>query len=135
MNHLIAVAQDNQEQAHSTALPHSVLIQETKNSILFISSPSPIRGSSSYHSSPLQLHLDGEATKDTKYAVAHTELISPIFNVQRCGLPNTMDRVSSEEGKISSERKSVGGTLSGDTGPEIAKDTFEGTLETMSRTK
>ena len=46
-----------------------------------------------------------------------------------------MDLESSEEGKISSERKSVGGTLSADTEPTIARDTFEGMLETLSRTK
>ena len=46
-----------------------------------------------------------------------------------------MDLESSEEGKISSERKSVGGTLSGDTEVAIARDNFEGMLETLSRTK
>ena len=46
-----------------------------------------------------------------------------------------MDLESSEEGKISSERKSVGGTLSGDTEATISRDTFEGMLETLSRTK
>ena len=42
MNHIIAVAQAKQEQAHSTALPPLVSIEEIENSILFISSPSPI---------------------------------------------------------------------------------------------
>ena len=46
-----------------------------------------------------------------------------------------MDRESSEEGKIRSERKSVGGTLSGVTEAAIARDTFEGILETLSRMK
>ena len=46
-----------------------------------------------------------------------------------------MDLKLSEEGKISSERKSVGGTLSGDTKATIDRDTFEGILETLSRTK
>ena len=73
MKHLIAAAQAKREQAHSAALPHSVSIEETKNSILFISSPLPIRGSSLDHSSPLQLHLDGEATEDTKDDIAHIE--------------------------------------------------------------
>lgn len=135
MKHLIAAAQAKREQARSAALPHSVSIEETENSIPFISSPSPIRGSSSDHSSPLQHHLDGEATEDTKDAIAHTESRSPRVNVQQWGLPNTMDLESSEEGKISSERKSVGGTLSGDTEAAIARDTFEGMLETLSRTK
>ena len=57
MKHLIAVAQAKLEQARSAALPHSVSIEETKDSIPFISNPSPIRGSSSDHSSPLQLNL------------------------------------------------------------------------------
>ena len=52
--------------------------------------------------------------------------------MQQWGLPNTMDLESSEEGKISSEGKSVGGTLSGDTKETIARDTFEGMLETLS---
>ena len=46
-----------------------------------------------------------------------------------------MDPESSEEGKISSEWKSVWGTLSEDTEATIANDTFEGMLETLSRMK
>ena len=46
-----------------------------------------------------------------------------------------MDLESSEEGKISSKRNSVGGTLSGDTEAAIARDTFEGMLETLSSMK
>ena len=57
MKHLIAATQAKREQARSAALPHSVSIQETEDSIPFISSPSPIRGSSSDHSLSLQLHL------------------------------------------------------------------------------
>ena len=79
---LIANVQAKREQARSAALPHYVSIEETENSISFISSPSPIWGSSSDCSSPLQIHLDGEATKDTKDDIAHTESISPIVNVQ-----------------------------------------------------
>ena len=72
MKYLIEVAQAKWEQARFAALPHSVSIEETENSIPFISNPSPIRGSSSDHSSPLQLHLDGEETEDTKDAISHT---------------------------------------------------------------
>ena len=56
-------------------------------------------------------------------------------SMQQWGLSNTMDLESSEEGKISSERKSVGGPLSGDTEATIPRDTFEGMIETLSRTK
>lgn len=135
LKHLIAAAQAKREQARSAVLPHPVLIEETENSIPFISSPSPIRGSSSEHSSPIQLHFDGEAPEDTKDAIAHMEPRSPRVNAQQWGLSNMMDPESSEEGKIGSERKSVGGTLSGDTEAAIARDTFEGMLETLSRTK
>ena len=55
--------------------------------------------------------------------------------MQQWGLTNIMDLESSEEGKISSEQKSVGGTLSGDTKSTIARDTFEGMLEMLSRMK
>ena len=65
---------------------------------------------------------------DTKDAISHTESTSPRVNVQQWGLLNTMDLESSEEGKISSERKSVGWTLSGDTKATIVRDTFEGML-------
>ena len=81
MKHLIVATQAKREKARSATLPHSVSIEETENSILFISSPSPIRGSSSDHSSPLQLHLDGEATEDTKDAISHTKSRSPRVNV------------------------------------------------------
>ena len=40
------------------------------------------------------------------------------------GFPNTMDLESIEEGKIRSERKLVGGTLSGYTEATISRDTF-----------
>ena len=46
-----------------------------------------------------------------------------------------MDLESSEEGKISSEQKLVGGTLSGDTEVAISMDCFERMLEVMSRMK
>ena len=55
--------------------------------------------------------------------------------MQQWGLPNTMDLESSGEGKISLERKSIGGTLIGDAKAAIARHTFEGMLETLSRTK
>ena len=55
--------------------------------------------------------------------------------MQQWGLSNMMDLESSKEGKICSERKLVGGTLSGDTEAAIARDTFEGMLETLSSTK
>ena len=80
--HLIVAAQARKEQARSTALPHSVSIKETENSILFISRHSPIQGSISDHNSPLQLHLDGDAIKDTKDDIAHIESRSPIVNVK-----------------------------------------------------
>ena len=99
MKHLIAAAQAKWEQERSAALPHSISIEKTENSIPFISSPSPIRGSSSDHSSPLQLHLDSEATEDTKDFISHIESRSPRVNVQQWGLPNTMDLESSEEVK------------------------------------
>ena len=40
MKHLIAAAQDKREQPRYVALPHSISIEETENSIMFISSPS-----------------------------------------------------------------------------------------------
>ena len=46
-----------------------------------------------------------------------------------------MDLESSEEGKISSEWKSIGGILSGDIEATISKDTFEWKLETLLRMK
>ena len=55
--------------------------------------------------------------------------------MQQWGLPNMMDLESSEEGKIISQRKSVGGTLSANTEATISRDNFEGMLETLSRTE
>ena len=46
-----------------------------------------------------------------------------------------VDIESSEEGKLILEKKSVGGTLSGDTEAAIVRDTFEGMLEMLLRTK
>ena len=55
--------------------------------------------------------------------------------MQQWVLPNMMDLESSEEGKISLEQKSVGGTLSGDIEVAISMDTFEGMLEALSMMK
>ena len=81
MKHLIVATQAKWEQARSAALLHSISIEETENSISFIASPSPIRGSSSDHSSPLQLQLYGEETKDSKDVISHTESRIPRVNV------------------------------------------------------
>ena len=78
IKHLMAVAQAKREQPHSATLPHFISIEETDNSILFISNPSPIWGSSSDHSSPVQIHLDGEAIEDIKDGISHIESRSPI---------------------------------------------------------
>ena len=88
MKHLITVAQAKREQARFATLPHFVSIKEMKNSILFTSSPSPIQGSSSYHRSPLQIHLDGETSEDTKDAISHNQEVpklvcsNGIFQIQ-----------------------------------------------------
>ena len=42
MKHIIEIAPAKREKSRSAALPHSVSIEETENSIPFISSPSPI---------------------------------------------------------------------------------------------
>ena len=75
MKHLIAARQAKRKQARF------VSIEETEYSIMFISIPSPIRGSGSNHNSPLQIHLYGEATEDTMDADSHIESISLRVNV------------------------------------------------------
>ncbi|XP_057820295.2 uncharacterized protein LOC131033169 isoform X2 [Cryptomeria japonica] len=136
MKHLIAAAQAKRDQARSATMPQFVANEETVNSIpVFMSSPSPIRETSSHRCSPLQLHSASVPHEDAKNAFAGVESGSPRGNVDQWGLTDTMNLRSSEEGKISSEQKSVGGMLSGDTEAAVARDTFEGMLETLSRTK
>ncbi|KAH9323709.1 hypothetical protein KI387_018348 [Taxus chinensis] len=136
MKHLIAAAQAKREQARSVTMPQSVANDETANSIpVFMSSPSPFRETSSHRSSPLQFHSGSMPHEDTKNAFARVESGSPRGNGQQWVTTDAMDLGLSEERKNSSERKSIGGILSGDTEAAVARDTFEGMLETLSRTK
>lgn len=136
MKHLIAAAQAKRDQARSAIMPQYDGNEETANSIpLFMSSPSPIRETSSHRCSPHQLHPASVPHGDAKNTSAGVESGSPRGNIDQWGSTDAMNLRSSEEGKISSDQKSVGGILSGDTEAAVARDTFEGMLETLSRTK
>ena len=127
MRHLIAVAQAKRRQAHSHDLPHgttgSVLGPTTDVSVGSPSPASDVQPIVSVSSSMMQLNVH-----------ARTSLVSPPHIHQ---LPTSNQPVLEEfvERRVSSGPRPAGGSLSGGTEAAVARDAFEGMIETLSRTK
>eukprot|EP01018_Ginkgo_biloba_P025613 Gb_39860 [translate_table: standard] len=130
MKYLIAAAQAKRQARSTVALPSVEPVERDKIIPPFVLSPSPIQGGSSCRrSSPFQplrsgVLADGEA----RDVFGHAESRSPESNT------HAVDPETSEDGKTSSGRKSVL-LLSSDAEAAIARDSFEGMLETLSRTR
>lgn len=62
-------------------------------------------------------------------------LASPSTNGHHSTSQNQLDAEENEEGRVGSGQRAVEGSLSGGTEAAIARDAFEGMLETLSRTK
>ncbi|XP_057837984.2 protein HUA2-LIKE 2 isoform X2 [Cryptomeria japonica] len=136
MKLLIAAAQAKQ-QARSAAM-HSITSMEfNKYAPPLVLSPSPAqRGSSHHRSSPSQPMFSGNSADDDACDVLfHAESRSPETNTHQWPPMHIADREMSEERKSSSGRKSVSGMLNIDAEAAIARDSFEGMLETLSRGK
>ena len=130
MKHLIAVAQAKRRQAHSQnfsfgasnfAFPSSADFQG--------SSPSP---------SAVQQFLSGNSNSgliDIQGSYASGTLGSPSTHARELVLQSQLDVEELEERRTSSGNRAAGGSLSGGTEAAVARDAFEGMIETLSRTK
>lgn len=136
MKLLIAAAQAKQ-QARSAAMHPITSMEFNKYAPPLVLSPSPVeRGSSHYRSSPSQPIFSGNSVDDDTHDVLfHAESRSPETNTHQWPPIHLADREMSEERKSSSGRKSVSGMLNIDAEAAIARDSFEGMLETLSRGK
>ncbi|TKY69096.1 ENHANCER OF AG-4 protein 2 [Spatholobus suberectus] len=65
----------------------------------------------------------------------HPTLASPSTNGYHSPSQNQPDAEENEEKRVSSVQRAVGGSLSGGTEAAVARDAFEGMIETLSRTK
>lgn len=132
MKHLIAVAQAKRRQAanHSHDPPHGasgfVLGPATDVSVGSPSLVSDVQPIVSVASSVMQLNAQGSYTRTT--------LVSPhIHQLSSNNQPTVMEEFV--ERRVSSGHRPSGGSLSGGTEAAVARDAFEGMIETLSRTK
>ncbi|KAB5548012.1 hypothetical protein DKX38_011418 [Salix brachista] len=128
MKHLIAAAQAKRKQANSQPFPPGnpafIAINNVQGR-----SPS---------SSPSQVFLPGTSNAvhaDTQVFYHHTNLVSPSSNGRQSAPHSQVEAEEIEEQGVSSGQRAAGGSLSGGTEGAVARDAFEGMIETLSRTK
>ncbi|GMI71812.1 hypothetical protein HRI_000850500 [Hibiscus trionum] len=130
MKHLIAAAQAKRKQAHSQHYslgnPSSVFL-----------SMSEVHGvSSSPAVQPFPSAINNEVQADVQGFVHRTSIVSPPTLGRQSGSQNQQDTEEIEERRASSGHMAAGGgSLSGGTEASVARDAFEGMIETLSRTK
>lgn len=122
MKHLIAAAQAKRKQAHSQCLPLGI-----HNVQGGTPSPSTIQPFVSVSSNFVQADVQG--------VYEHTTLASPPINEHHSASQNQLDADEIEDRRVGSAQRGVGGSLSGGTEAAVARDAFEGMIETLSRTK
>lgn len=129
IKHLIAAAQAKRRQAHSQNISHgnagSLSAPSTETSGR---SPSPVASFQPFisgSSNLLQPDVQGYYPR-TSMASPHGHLVSS---------NNQPDDEEFEERRVSSGHRPAGGSLSGGTEAAVARDAFEGMIETLSRTK
>ncbi|KAM1102030.1 hypothetical protein FF1_010869 [Malus domestica] len=130
MRHLIAVAQAKRKQAQSQnfflGFSSSTLVS---NSDMQGRSPSPsaVQGFLSISSTALQADIPGSNQL--------TNVASPVTHGRHCVSQIQLDLEEISERRVSSGHRTAGGSLSGGTEAAVARDAFEGMIETLSRTK
>ncbi|XP_022861363.1 ENHANCER OF AG-4 protein 2-like [Olea europaea var. sylvestris] len=126
MKHLIAAAQAKRRQTHKQNSHGTPLVTsdvETPGT-----SPSPSPTSQGMKASNMsQLGIEG--------LHSCSSLTSPTSDFRQFSTNNRHNNEEFEERRVSSGHRAVGGSLSGGTEAAIARDSFEGMIETLSRTK
>ncbi|KAL3830645.1 hypothetical protein ACJIZ3_019447 [Penstemon smallii] len=124
MKHLIAAAQARKRQAHIQSTYGNSLNMFVPDADMHGRSPSPAPTALAFESSnKFQLDIQG----------LHTA--SPSSDVRQFSFINQHENEELEEKKESSGHQATGGSLSGGTEAAVARDAFEGMIETLSRTK
>lgn len=128
MKHLIAVAQAKRKQTQSHnyffEFPSSAVLSSTDGTC-----PSPLTVQSLFpiSSSALQADIPGSNQP--------TNIASPSTHGRPSTSQNQLDIEDISERRVSSGHQTAGGSLSGGTEAAVARDAFEGMIETLSRTK
>ncbi|XP_059447439.1 ENHANCER OF AG-4 protein 2 isoform X2 [Corylus avellana] len=130
MKHLIAAAQAKRRQAHS------------QNFSLGLFNSSFVSASEVHGRSPsppaVQSLLTGASNvmlADMQEFNHHIILASPSNHGHQSASRSQLDIEEVEERRVSSGHRTAGGSLSGGTEAAVARDAFEGMIETLSRTK
>ncbi|KAJ4822810.1 hypothetical protein Tsubulata_015812 [Turnera subulata] len=130
MKDLIAAAQAKRKLAHSQHFylgnPGSAFVSFNDPPGVSPSSPSA------------QPFLSGSGIvmqPDLQSSQYRTNFLSPSTLGQQSASRNQVDTEEIEEGRVSSGHRPTGGSLSGGTEAAVARDAFEGMIETLSRTK
>ncbi|XVE84746.1 hypothetical protein DITRI_Ditri17bG0037500 [Diplodiscus trichospermus] len=129
MKHLIAAAQAKRKQAH----PQQYSLGNTGSVFVSMSdlqgvSPSPAV-------QPLPSAINNVMQADVLGFAHRTNLVSPSTLGRQGGSQNQLDTEEIEERRASSGHMAAGDSLSGGTEAAVARDAFEGMIETLSRTK
>ncbi|KAJ6917731.1 hypothetical protein NC652_019919 [Populus alba x Populus x berolinensis] len=128
MKHLIAAAQAKRRQAHSQPFPNG-------NPAFIALNDAQGRSPSS---SPSMIFLCGTSNAvqaDMQGFYHHTNLVSPSSHGRQSASHSQVEAEEIEEQRVSSGQRAAGGSFSGGTEAAVARDAFEGMIETLSRTK
>ena len=125
MKHLIAAAQAKRRQAQT----HGIFSSFISTTDVQGSSPSPSGVQ------PLLTAAINVMQADLQVFNHCTSLASPSSHGHQSALRNPLDIEEVEERRVSSGHRTAGGSLSGGTEAAVARDAFEGMIETLSRTK
>ncbi|KAJ9189391.1 hypothetical protein P3X46_000694 [Hevea brasiliensis] len=128
MKHLIAAAQAKRREAHSQHFS----LGNPYSSFISINDP---QGRSPSHS-PVQPFLSSSSiVLQTDLQGFQHRVVSPSTHGHQSASCNQVDTEEFEEQRVSSSHRAVGDSLSGGTEAAVARDAFEGMIETLSRTK
>lgn len=130
MKHLIAAAQAKMREAHSQSL------NQPNAFPAFIFTPPQAQATSSTPVSTVQIFSSSNVLQqDTKASNLHASNASPSLRVHQLVPQNQIDAEEYKEVGLNSEYRALGDSLSGGTEAAVARDAFEGMIETLSRTK
>ncbi|KAK4403166.1 ENHANCER OF AG-4 protein 2, partial [Sesamum angolense] len=128
MKHLIAAAQAKKRQAHLQNSHGNPLLLSFPDADMSARSPSP-------PPPPPPATLAYESSNTLQLGVQGIHSTSPCADVHQFSSINQHENEELEERRVSSGNQGTGSSLSGGTEAAVARDAFEGMIETLSRTK
>lgn len=130
MKHLIAAAQAKRRQAHSQGFTLGIFNSS------FVSATDVQGGSPSPPALESLLTGSSNGIEADMQGFSHRIILaSPSNHGHPSASRNQLDIEEVEERRVSSGHRTAGGSLSGGTEAAVARDAFEGMIETLSRTK